>query len=68
MMKKKISLLHGTGRKLHWGVLVHDTAYKKIQKLDNLMSMLLDQVQFAEVVTVSTLEREPGKDKSNQTL
>jgi hypothetical protein len=67
-MKKNPRMFRSKGRKPYWGVLAPDTAYKKVQKLDTLMSLLQEQYQFAEVVTVPAPERVPGKDKSNQAL
>lgn len=67
-MKKKLEILRSKGLKTYWSVLAPDAAYKKVQNLDSLMSLLQEKYQFAEVVTVSDLERVPGKDKSDQTL
>jgi hypothetical protein len=67
-MKKKLRILPSKGFKSFWSVLAPDAAAnKKVQNLDNLMSLLQEKYQFAEVVTVPAIERAPGKDKSDQT-
>lgn len=65
-MKKKRNILHNKGRKLNWSVLAPDAIHEKVHKLDDLMNLLQEQYQFAEVVPVPIPERIPGKNKSNQ--
>lgn len=62
-MNKNLRMFRSKGRKPYWGVLVHDTAYKKFQELDNLMSLLRERVPIAELVPVVARDRVPEKDK-----
>jgi hypothetical protein len=62
-MNKNLRMFSGKGRKPYWGVLVQDTAYKKFQELNNLMSLLQEQVSIAELVPVAARGRGPEKDK-----
>ena len=62
-MTKKLRIFPSKGRQPYWGVLAHDTAYKKFQELDNFMSLLQEQVPIAELVPVATRDRVSEKDK-----
>ena len=62
-MNKNLRMFRSKGRKPYWGVLAHDTAYKKFQELDNFMSLLQEQVAIAELVPVAARDRVPEKYK-----
>jgi hypothetical protein len=62
-MKKNLRIFRSKGRQPYWGVLAHDTAYKKFQELDNFMSLLQEQVAIAELVPVAARDRVPEKYK-----
>ena len=60
-MNKNLRIFSSKGRKPYWGVLVQDTAYKKFQELDHLMSLLRQRVPIAELVPVTARDRGPEK-------
>lgn len=62
-MNKNLRIFSSKGRKPYWGVLVQDTVYKKFQELNNLMSLLQEQVSIAELVPVAARDRVFEKNK-----
>jgi hypothetical protein len=65
-MTTKLRMFLRKNRKPYWGVLARDPAYKQFHKADNFTSLLQGQVQNAEAVPVSVLDRVSGKEKPGQ--